>query len=56
MANNEFGYPAFNGMISNLQILFNQGFLERKEQLIASILKPNPKPDVKVPERTDITV
>ena len=32
VANNEFSYPAFNGMIADVRLLFGKGFVGSKEQ------------------------
>lgn len=56
VANNEFGYPAFNGMISGLRVYFGTGFIGAKEQLIKEVIILTPKPILKVPSRTDVNV
>ena len=32
VANNEFSYPAFNGMIADVRLFFGKGFVGSKEQ------------------------
>ncbi|CAD8140693.1 unnamed protein product [Paramecium octaurelia] len=56
VANNEFGYPAFNGMISDFRVDFGQGFVGSKEQFLKDIIQTYPKPNLKVPQRTDVNV
>lgn len=56
IANKEFIYPAFNGMMSSIRVFFNKGFVGSKEQLLREIIASYPKPSVAVPSRTDIAI
>ncbi|KAM3142440.1 hypothetical protein pb186bvf_005342 [Paramecium bursaria] len=44
VANNEFSYPAFNGMIADVSELIRKGFVGPKEQFQKEILSNYPQP------------
>jgi len=56
VSNKEFSYPAFNGMLSDLRINFGKGFIGSKEQFLKDVIQSYPKPNLKIPIRTDINV
>lgn len=49
VANKEFGYVPFNGMIKNFRLYLGKGFVDQAAQLQKNVLALFPKPDLKVP-------
>lgn len=49
VANKEFTYPPFNGMISKFRVYFGKGFIGSKEQLLKEAIASYPKPSLQLP-------